>query len=322
MAFEIFYDNDCDLELICSKKVVIIGYGSQAHAHAQNLKDSGVDVKIALREGSNSIKKAIEDGFEVGNIQDLCKNADIIMLLAPDEYHKDIYDEYIKPVLDKQILGFAHGFNIHYGYIKAKNPSIMIAPKGPGHALRSKYTKGSGLPALIACEDEKDLKLCKSYAKAIGSGRVGIMKTSFKNETETDLFGEQAVLCGGLPALVEAGFNTLVEAGFPPEMAYFECYYEVQLVVNLMEQGGLSWMRERISNTAEYGSYVAADKIITKESKQAMKELLANIQDGSFARDFMAQKEAGFIDMKLKRDQTSKSEIEKIGKELRKRFKL
>lgn len=319
---QIFYQSDCDLSLIKAKKVVIIGYGSQGHAHAQNLRDSGVDVKIALRDASSSKQKALEDGFEVGDISTLCKNADIIVMLAPDEEHKCIYEEHILPVLDKQILAFAHGFNIHYGYIKCPNPSIMIAPKGPGHALRARFVKGSGLPALIACEEKEHFELCKSYAAAIGSGRVGIIQTSFKNETQTDLFGEQAVLCGGIPALVEAGFETLVEAGFPPELAYFECYYEVQLVVNLMEEGGLEYMRKRISNTAEYGACQAASKIITPQVKKAMKEIMSKISDASFAKDFMAERDAGFATLLKKREETRNLLIEKVGKKLRKGLKL
>ncbi|EAJ2427035.1 ketol-acid reductoisomerase [Campylobacter upsaliensis] len=323
MALRVYYDKDCDLNLIQSKKVAIIGFGSQGHAHALNLRDSGVEVFIGLRKGK-SYEKAQNEGFEVLSVAQACKKADLIMILTPDESQAEIYEEDIKPHLKQgQILAFAHGFNIHYGQIIPPEfiDVIMIAPKGPGHTLRNEFMQGGGLACLIAIyqeasDDAKNLAL--SYASAIGAGKVGIMQTSFKHETETDLFGEQAVLCGGLVNLIEAGFETLVEAGYEPEMAYFECLHEVKLIVDLLYQGGIGDMRYSISNTAEYGGYVSGAKIITPHTKKAMKNILKDIQNGVFARDFILEKKANFAKMHAMRQNTSESLIEKTGQNLRK----
>ena len=322
-AMVVYYDKDCDINLIKSKKVAIIGFGSQGHAHALNLRDSGVEVFIGLREGG-SYQKAKNVNFKVLSVAEACKKADLIMILAPDENQAEIFEAHIKPNLkDGQALAFAHGFNIHYGQIIPPKgvDVIMIAPKGPGHTLRSEFSRGGGLPCLIAVHQdasENARNLALSYASAIGAGRVGIMQTSFKHETETDLFGEQAVLCGGLTALIEAGFETLVEAGYEPEMAYFECLHEVKLIVDLLYQGGLSDMRYSISNTAEYGGYVSGSKIITTHTKKAMKNILKDIQNGVFARDFILEKQSNFAKMHAMRQNTNESLIEKTGQNIRK----
>lgn len=323
MAVSIYYDKDCDINFIKSKKVAIIGFGSQGHAHAMNLRDSGVDVIIGLKEGGQSWSKAQNAGFVVKSVKEATKEADVIMILAPDELQSDIFNLEIKPQLTSgKTLAFAHGFNIHYGQIIAPKDIdvIMIAPKAPGHTVRHEFSIGGGTPCLIAVhQDESKMakKLALSYASAIGGGRTGIIETTFKAETETDLFGEQAVLCGGLTALIQAGFETLVEAGYEPEMAYFECLHEMKLIVDLIYQGGIADMRYSISNTAEYGDYITGEKIITKESKEAMKGVLKDIQNGTFAKDFILEKRANFARMHAQRKIMNESLIEKTGRELR-----
>ena len=323
MAVVVYYDKDCDLSLIRSKKVAIIGFGSQGHAHAMNLRDSGVEVFIGLKEGGTSWEKALKADFEVLSVSKATQKADVIMILAPDELQAEIYENQIKPNLSEgKSLAFAHGFNIHYGQIIAPEgvDVIMIAPKAPGHTVRNEFATGGGTPCLIAVHQDASKNaqnLALSYASAIGGGRVGIIKTTFKAETETDLFGEQAVLCGGLTALIQAGFETLVEAGYEPEMAYFECLHETKLIVDLIYQGGISDMRYSISNTAEYGDYITGPKIITPHTKKAMKRVLKDIQEGVFARDFILEKKAGFAKMYAKRALTEESLIEKTGRKLR-----
>lgn len=323
MAINVYYDKDCDLNLIRSKRVAMIGFGSQGHAHAENLRDSGVQVIVGLREGGGSWKKAEAKGFKVMSVADATKEADFIMILTPDELQSDIFYSEIRPNLNEgDTIAFGHGFNIHFGQIVPPKgvDCVMIAPKAPGHTVRSEFIKGGGIPDLIAvAKDEsghaKDLAL--SYASAIGGGRTAIIETTFKDETETDLFGEQAVLCGGVTALIQAGFETLVEAGYEPEMAYFECLHEMKLIVDLIYQGGIADMRYSISNTAEYGDYVSGPKIITDETRKAMKDILRNIQDGSFAKDFILERKAGYTKMNAQRLNMKNSLIEKTGKELR-----
>ena len=286
---KVYYDKDADLSVIKGKKIAIIGYGSQGHAHANNLKDSGLSVVVGLREGSSSRAKAEASGLEVANISDAVAMADIVMILAPDEKQAELYANEIEPNLKPgAALAFAHGFNIHFDYIKpsADMDVFMVAPKGPGHLVRSTYTQGGGVPSLIAVAQDatgsaKDIAL--AYASANGGGRAGIIETSFREETETDLFGEQAVLCGGATELVRAGFETLTEAGYPPEMAYFECLHELKLIVDLMFEGGVANMNYSISNNAEYGEYVTGHRVINEESRKAMKECLDNIQNGEYA---------------------------------------
>ncbi|MCZ6103648.1 ketol-acid reductoisomerase [Campylobacter ureolyticus] len=323
MAINVYYDKDCDLNLIRSKRVAMIGFGSQGHAHAENLRDSGVQVIVGLREGGGSWKKAEAKGFKVMSVADATKEADFIMILTPDELQSDIFYSEIRPNLNEgDTIAFGHGFNIHFGQIVPPKgvDCVMIAPKAPGHTVRSEFIKGGGIPDLIAvAKDEsghaKDLAL--SYASAIGGGRTAIIETTFKDETETDLFGEQAVLCGGVTALIQAGFETLVEAGYEPEMAYFECLHEMKLIIDLIYQGGIADMRYSISNTAEYGDYVSGPKIITDETRKAMKDILRNIQDGSFAKDFILERKAGYTKMNAQRLNMKNSLIEKTGKELR-----
>lgn len=323
MAINVYYDKDCDLNLIRSKRVAMIGFGSQGHAHAENLRDSGVQVIVGLREGGGSWKKAEAKGFKVMSVADATKEADFIMILTPDELQSDIFYSEIRPNLNEgDTIAFGHGFNIHFGQIVPPKgvDCVMIAPKAPGHTVRSEFIKGGGIPDLIAvAQDEsghaKDLAL--SYASAIGGGRTAIIETTFKDETETDLFGEQAVLCGGVTALIQAGFETLVEAGYEPEMAYFECLHEMKLIIDLIYQGGIADMRYSISNTAEYGDYVSGPKVITDETKKAMKNILKNIQDGSFAKDFILERKAGYTKMNAQRLNMKNSLIEKTGKELR-----
>ena len=288
-----YYDKDADLNIIKSKKVAVIGYGSQGHAHANNLKDSGVDVVVGLRDGSESAKKASDAWLNVKSINAATAWADLIMILAPDEFQAALYTESIEPNLKQNAtLAFAHGFNIHFDLIKprADLDVIMIAPKAPGHTVRSEFIKGGGIPDLIAVKQNasgnaKDVAL--SYASAIGGGRTGILETTFKDETETDLFGEQAVLCGGTTALVQAGFETLVEAGYEPEMAYFECLHELKLIVDLMYEGGIANMRYSISNTAEYGDVTRGPRVVTSKTKEEMKKILSEIQSGEFAKEFV-----------------------------------
>jgi ketol-acid reductoisomerase len=316
---QLFYDTDADLSLLSGKTVAIIGYGSQGHAHALNLKDSGVDVVVGLYAGSRSAEKAKADGLEVLSVAEAAARADWIMVLLPDEFQKEVYDKEIAPHLSAgKVLSFAHGFNIRFGLIQppADVDVVMIAPKGPGHTVRWEYQNGQGVPALFAIEQDASGNargLAMAYAKGIGGTRAGILETNFKEETETDLFGEQAVLCGGLS-------ETLVEAGYQPELAYFECLHEVKLIVDLMVKGGLTAMRDSISNTAEYGDYVSGPRLITADTKAEMKRILADIQDGTFARNFVAECEAGKPEMKKIRDRDAEHPIEKVGQGLRSMF--
>jgi ketol-acid reductoisomerase len=320
---KIYYDKDADLSIIRGKKVAIIGYGSQGHAHALNLKDSGVNVTVALREGSGSAKKAQNAGLTVKNVSDAVREADLVMVLAPDEHQRKIYSENIEPNLKKgATLAFAHGFNIHYNQIvpRADLDVIMIAPKAPGHTVRNEFTKGGGIPDLIAIFQDASGKAratALSYASAIGGGRTGIIETTFKDETETDLFGEQAVLCGGCVELVKAGFETLVEAGYAPEMAYFECLHELKLIVDLMYEGGIANMNYSISNNAEYGEYVTGHKVINAQSRAAMKEALANIQNGDYAKRFILEGSTNYPEMTARRRQNAAHQIEIVGEKLR-----
>ncbi|MDP3857399.1 MAG: ketol-acid reductoisomerase [Stagnimonas sp.] len=319
----IYYDKDADLSIIQGKKVVIVGYGSQGHAHALNLKDSGVDVTVALRKGSKSWDKATSAGLKVAEVAEAVKAADLVMILAPDQDQRKIYEESIVGNLKKgAALAFAHGFNIHFQLIepRADLDVIMVAPKGPGHTVRSTYTQGGGVPSLIAIHQDASgnaKTIALSYASANGGGRAGIIETNFREETETDLFGEQAVLCGGASALVQAGFETLVEAGYAPEMAYFECLHELKLIVDLMYEGGISTMRYSISNTAEYGDYVTGPRIVTEETKKEMKRVLTDIQTGKFARDFVLENQAGQPLLKARRRLGAEHQIEEVGARLR-----
>ncbi len=326
MAVTIYYEEDVNPEIIKSKKVAVIGYGSQGHAHALNLKDSGVDVRVGLREGSSSWAKAEEAGLKVMTMDAAAEEADLIMILVPDELQPQVYEEFIAPHLkDGDTLAFAHGFNIHYGYIIPPETVnvIMCAPKGPGHIVRRQYTEGSGVPDLVCVEqdatgDAWDIAL--SYAWGVGGARSGIIKATFKEETEEDLFGEQAVLCGGLVELVKAGFETLVEAGYPPELAYFECYHEMKMIVDLMYESGIHFMNYSISNTAEYGEYYAGPKVINEQSRKAMREILARIQDGSFAEEFVADCNNNHKWLIEQREAINDHEIEKTGKKIRSMF--
>ena len=323
MSISIYYDKDADLSIIQGKKVVIVGYGSQGHAHALNLKDSGVDVTVALRKGSKSWDKATNAGLKVAEVTEAVKAADLVMILAPDQDQRKIYEESIVGNLKKgAALAFAHGFNIHFQLIepRADLDVIMVAPKGPGHTVRSTYTQGGGVPSLIAIHQDASgnaKAIALSYASANGGGRAGIIETNFREETETDLFGEQAVLCGGASALVQAGFETLVEAGYAPEMAYFECLHELKLIVDLMYEGGISTMRYSISNTAEYGDYVTGPRIVTEETKKEMKRVLTDIQTGKFARDFVLENQAGQPMLKARRRIGAEHQIEEVGARLR-----
>jgi len=323
---QLFYDTDADLNLLNNKTIAIIGYGSQGHAHALNLKDSGMDVIVGLYEGSKSEGKAINDGLQVFSVSEACKKADWIMILLPDEFQKDVYLKEIEPNLkEEKILSFAHGFNIRFGLIKPPSfvDVVMIAPKGPGHTVRWEYQNGQGVPALFAVEQDSSgnaRSLAMAYAKGIGGTRAGILETNFKEETETDLFGEQAVLCGGLSELVKSGFETLVEAGYQPELAYFECLHEVKLIVDLMVKGGLSQMRDSISNTAEYGDYVSGKRLINSDTKKEMQKILKDIQDGTFAKNFVEECDKNKPLMTKLREENSKHEIEKVGKGLRSMF--
>jgi len=320
----VYYDRDADLNLISNKKIAILGYGSQGHAHAQNLRDSGVkEVAIALRPGSASAAKAEGAGFKVLPNKEAAAWADILMILAPDEHQAAIYENDIKGNLRPgAALAFAHGLNIHFGLIEAPTDIdvIMIAPKGPGHTVRSEYARGGGVPCLIAIHQDAsgnahDIAL--AYASGVGGGRSGIIETNFREECETDLFGEQAVLCGGATALVQAGFETLVEAGYAPEMAYFECLHELKLIVDLMYEGGIANMRYSISNTAEYGDIKTGPRIITEETKKEMKRVLADIQSGRFVKDFVLDNRAGQPELKASRIAAKRHPIEQVGSELR-----
>lgn len=321
---KLYYDQDANLELLSGKKVAVIGYGSQGHAHALNLKDSGVDVVVGLYKGSKSWKLAEEAGLKVMEAAEATKQADIIMVLIPDEKQPKLYKESIEPNLEGgNMLMFAHGFNIHFGQITPPEyvDVAMVAPKGPGHTVRSQYQEGKGVPCLIAVHQDysgraKDLAL--AYAKAIGGTRAGVLETTFKEETETDLFGEQVVLCGGLSELIKAGFETLVEAGYQPECAYFECLHELKLIVDLINQGGLSYMRYSISDTAEFGDYTTGKRIITEETRKEMKKVLAEIQDGTFAKKWILENQANRPHFNAVRKREREHSIEKVGRELRK----
>ena len=320
-----YYDSDCNLGLLDNKTVAIIGYGSQGHAHAQNLHESGVNVVVGLRKASASCAKAEAAGLTVMEVEDAAKAADVVMMLVPDELAADIYNKQVAPHMKEgDVLMFAHGFNIHFNFI---NPAkdidvIMVAPKGPGHTVRSQYVEGKGVPSLIAVYQDysgraKDYAL--AYASGIGAGRAGILETTFREETETDLFGEQAVLCGGVTELMKAGFDTLVEAGYEPEMAYFECIHEMKLIVDLINNGGFAMMRYSISNTAEYGDYRTGKRLITDDTRKEMKKVLGEIQDGTFASEFMQEfssgRKAKFLATRRKE---SEHLLEKVGAELRK----
>jgi ketol-acid reductoisomerase len=320
---KIFYDKDADLELIRQKKVAIVGYGSQGHAHALNLKESGVAVKVALHATSKSIAKAKAAGLEVAPVSEAAAWADVIMMLTPDTSQPKIYEESVKANLGKgKTLMFAHGFNIRYGTITpaADVDVSMIAPKGPGHRVRETYQAGGGVPALLAVHQDASGKahaLALSYASAIGSARAGVLETTFAEETETDLFGEQAVLCGGVSELVKAGFDTLVSAGYQPEVAYFECLHELKLIVDLMYRGGLRYMRYSISDTAEYGDYVSGPRVVGPEAREAMKKVLAEIQDGTFAKAWIAENENGRASFDADRAKEKNHPIEEVGQKLR-----
>jgi len=323
MTMNIYYDKDADLSIIKDSKVSIIGYGSQGHAHANNLKESGVGVTVGLRSGSISEAKAKNAGLVVKSIEDAVKDADVVMILAPDEHQARLYRDKVEPNINKgAALAFAHGFNIHYEQIepRADLDVIMIAPKGPGHLVRSTYTQGAGVPSLIAVFQDvsgraRDIAL--SYASANGGGRAGIIETTFREETETDLFGEQAVLCGGATALVQAGFETLTEAGYAPEMAYFECLHELKLIVDLMYEGGIANMRYSISNTAEYGDLTRGPRVVTAQTKAEMKRILTEVQNGEFAREFILENQAGAATLKAKRRLGREHPIERVGEQLR-----
>ncbi|PID59243.1 MAG: ketol-acid reductoisomerase [Gammaproteobacteria bacterium] len=320
---QVYYDKDADLSLIQNRTVAIIGYGSQGHAHANNLNDSGVKVVVGLREGSPSAQKAEKAGLTVMDIDEAVKAADLVMLLAPDEHQARIYREHVADNIKQgAALAFAHGFNIHFGQIEPREDLdvIMIAPKGPGHLVRSTYTEGGGVPTLIAVAQDASgqaVQIALAYASANGGGRAGVIETTFREETETDLFGEQAVLCGGTTALVQAGFETLVEAGYAPEMAYFECLHELKLIVDLMYEGGIANMRYSISNTAEYGDIKTGPRIITDETRKEMRQILKEIQNGEFARDFIQENQAGTATLKAKRRLACEHPIETVGERLR-----
>ncbi|HEY6822766.1 MAG TPA: ketol-acid reductoisomerase [Burkholderiales bacterium] len=320
---KVYYDKDADLSLVKGKKVTIIGYGSQGHAHAQNLQDSGVKVTVGLRKGGASWDKAKKGGIRVAELAEAVKGADIVMILLPDEHHAQIYSEVIAPNMKKGAsLAFAHGFNIHYGLIqpRADLDVWMVAPKAPGHTVRSTYAAGGGVPMLIAVHrnpSKKARDMALSYAAAIGGGKAGIIETSFKEETETDLFGEQTVLCGGCVELVKAGFDTLVDAGYAPEMAYFECLHELKLIVDLMYEGGIGTMNYSISNNAEFGEYVTGPKIIDEGVRKRMKEALDRIQNGEYAKEFVLENRAGAPGLLSRRRMTAELPIEKVGARLR-----
>ena len=320
----IYYDKDCDIDLIKSKKVAVIGYGSQGHAHSLNLKESGVDVVVGLREGSSSREAAEEAGLTVMSPEEATAWADIVMMLVPDQIMGEIYRQSVEPNLDTgDVLMFAHGFNIHFGEIKPPDDVdvSMIAPKGPGHLVRRTFTEGSGVPCLIAVHHDHTGKahdLALAYASAIGGGRAGVLETTFKEETETDLFGEQVILCGGISELIKASFETLVEAGYQPESAYFETLHELKLIVDLLYEGGLSWMRFSVSDTAEYGDYTRGNRIVTDEARQEMKNILSEIQSGAFANEWLAQAREGAPFLLEQRDSNRSHQVEVVGEELRK----
>jgi len=318
-----YYDDDADLTLLDGKTVAIIGYGSQGHAHALNLKDSGVDVVVGLREGSSSAAKAADHDLEVLGVADAASRGDLVMMLVPDELHREVYEGDVKDgIAEGNMLLFGHGFSIHYDEVQPP-PGVdvaLIAPKGPGHLVRRQYLEGSGVPGLIAVEQDASgnaQALALAYARGIGCTRGGVIETSFKDETETDLFGEQAVLCGGASELVQAGFETLVEAGYDPQMAYFECLHELKLIVDLMYEKGLAGMRYSISNTAEYGDYTRGKRVITDDTRANMKQILTEIQNGDFAREWIAENRAGQENFKRMRAEQAAGQVETTGKELR-----
>ncbi len=321
-----YYDEDANLDLLANKTVAIIGYGSQGHAHALNLKESGINVIVGLYPGSKSTAKAESAGLKVHSVADAAATADMIMILLPDEVQKTVYKNEIEPHLkDGDILAFAHGFNIHFGQIvpPASVDVMMIAPKGPGHLVRRTYEQGQGVPALFAVYQDASGQArdrAMAYAKGIGGTRAGILETSFREETETDLFGEQAVLCGGLSALIKAGFETLVEAGYQPELAYFECLHEVKLIVDLVVEGGLAKMRDSISNTAEYGDYTRGPRIVNADTKAEMGKILQEIQSGQFAREFVLENQSGKPGFTAMRRQEAEHSIEEVGKDVRAHF--
>jgi ketol-acid reductoisomerase len=320
---KVFYDKDADLSIIQGMKVAILGYGSQGHAHANNLKDSGVSVVVGLRPGSASAKKAEAAGLTVAGIDEAVSQADLVMVLTPDEHQARLYRDQIEPNLKQgAALAFAHGFNIHYGQIEPRPDLdvLMIAPKGPGHLVRSTYVEGGGVPSLIAVHQDatgRAREIALSYASANGGGRAGVIETSFREETETDLFGEQVVLCGGLTALIQAGFETLTDAGYAPEMAYFEVLHETKLIVDLLYEGGIANMRYSISNTAEYGDFTRGPRVINEQSRAAMKEILQEIQNGQFAKEFVLENQANAASLKAMRRQAAEHPIEVVGERLR-----
>ena len=320
---KVYYDKDADLALLKNKVVAIIGYGSQGHAHAQNLRDSGVNVIVGQRPGGANYALAKEHGFEPMSAAEAAQKADIIMILLPDQHQADVYNNDIKPHMKAgKCLVFAHGFNIHFSQIEPpKDVDVfLVAPKGPGHMVRRTFTEGSGVPCLVAIHQDATgnaLKIGLAYAKGVGGARSGVIETTFREETETDLFGEQAVLCGGLCALIQAGFETLTDAGYAPEMAYFECLHEVKLIVDLMYEGGMAKMRHSISDTAEYGDYVTGPRVVTAETKKAMKAVLEDIQSGRFARDFILENKANMASFKATRRLQAEHPIEKVGANLR-----
>ena len=320
---QVYYDKDCDLDIIKGKKVAIIGYGSQGHAHACNLQEAGVDVTVGLRPGSSSRAKAEAHGLKVADVSDAVASADLVMILTPDEFHRQVYSESVEPYLAKDAtLAFAHGFSVLYKEIvpRADLDVIMIAPKAPGHTVRSEFVAGRGIPDLVAVEQDASgtaKATALSYASAIGGGRTGIIETTFKDECETDLFGEQAVLCGGCVELVKAGYEVLTEAGYPAEMAYFECLHELKLIVDLMFEGGIANMNYSISNNAEYGEYLTGPRIINEESRAAMREALENIQNGSYAKRFLNEGATGYPEMTAAREANAAHGIEQVGEKLR-----
>jgi ketol-acid reductoisomerase len=321
-----YYDEDANLDLLANKTIAIIGYGSQGHAHALNLKDSGINVIVGLYPGSKSVEKAEAAGLTVKNVADAAKSADLIMILLPDEVQKTIYKNEIEPYLEEgNVLAFAHGFNIHFGQIVPPSyvDVVMVAPKGPGHLVRRTYEQGQGVPCLFAIYQDASGQArdrAMAYAKGIGGTRGGILETTFREETETDLFGEQTVLCGGLSALIKAGFETLVEAGYQPELAYFECLHEVKLIVDLVVEGGLAKMRDSISNTAEYGDYTRGPRIVNEQTKAEMRQILKEIQSGQFAREFVLENQSGKPGFTAMRRQEAEHPIEDVGKNLRAMF--
>jgi ketol-acid reductoisomerase len=318
-----YYDDDADLSLLDGKTVAIIGFGSQGHAHSQNLKDSGVDVVVGLREDSSSVQKAKDAGLEVTSVAEAASRGDIVMILVPDELHRDVYENEVRDgIVEGNMLLFGHGFSVLYNEVEAPAgvDVALAAPKGPGHLVRRQYLEGSGVPGLIAIDQDATgnaKAIALAYSRGIGCTRGGVFETTFKDETETDLFGEQAVLCGGASELVQAGFDTLVEAGYPAEMAYFECLHELKLIVDLMYEKGLSGMRYSISNTAEYGDYSRGKRVITDETRAAMKTILKEIQDGEFAREWIAENRAGQEHFKKMRAEQAATQVEVVGKELR-----